>query len=108
MDTEELIEALAGDARRRSASLSTVWWGAAALAAALAAMVFFAVLGPRPDIAAAAATPRFLFKFIVTIALAVSAFGLARGLSHPGESWRRAVPYLVTVPALVGMALIVE
>jgi hypothetical protein len=33
----------------------------AGLAIALAAAVFFAMLGPRPDIAAAAETPRFLF-----------------------------------------------
>jgi hypothetical protein len=85
-----------------------VWWGAAGLAIALAAAVFFAMLGPRPDLAAAAETPRFLFKFLVTITLAVSAFGLARALSRPGESWRKAMPYLAAVPALIAIAVIVE
>src|SRR5919106_3795488 len=92
MDTNELIKALAADTRPPAASLSSVWWGAAGLAIALAAAVFFAMLGPRPDIAAAAETPRFLFKFVVTITLAVSAFGVARALSRPGEAWRKAVP----------------
>ena len=78
MDTNELIKALAADTRPSAASLSSVWWGAAGLAIALAAAVFFAMLGPRPDIAAAAETPRFLFKFVVTVTLAVSAFGIAR------------------------------
>ncbi len=59
MDTNELIKALAADTRPPEASLSSVWWGAAGLAIALAAAVFFATLGPRPDIAAAAETPRF-------------------------------------------------
>jgi hypothetical protein len=108
MDTNELIKALAADTRPPAASLSSVWWGAAGLAVAVAATVFFALLGPRPDIAAAAETPRFLFKFILTITLAVSAFGLARALSRPGETWREALPYLTAAPALIVMAVIVE
>jgi hypothetical protein len=62
----------------------------------------------RPDIAAAAGTIRFLVKFVITITLAVSAFGLARALSRPGETWREAVPYLEVPPALVALAVIVE
>lgn len=108
MDTTELIKALAADTRPPAASLSSVWWGAAGLAIALAAAVFFAMLGPRPDIAAAAQTPRFVFKFVVTITLAASAFGLARALSRPGETWRKAMPYLAAAPALMAMAVIVE
>jgi hypothetical protein len=108
MDTNELIEALAADARRPSTLLSTVWWGAAGLAITLAAAVFFATLGPRPDIATVAETPRFLFKFVFTITLAVSTFGLARALSRPGETWRKAMPYLAAAPALLVMAVVAE
>ena len=108
MDTNELIKALAADTRPSAASLSSVWWAGAGLAIALAAAVFFAMLGPRPDIAAAAETPRFLFKFVVTMTLSVSAFGIARALSRPGESWRSARPYLAAAPALIAIAVIVE
>lgn len=108
METNELIKALATDTRPRAAALSTVWWGAVALAVALAATIFFATLGPRPDIVAAAETPRFLFKFVVTITLAAGAFGLARALSRPGETWRRVLPFLTVAPALIAMAVIVE
>src|ERR671919_2087029 len=108
MDTNELIKALAADTRPPAATLSSVWWGAAGLAVAPSAAVFFSLLGPRPDIAAAAETPRFLFKFVVTITLAVSAFGLARALSRPGETWRKAMPYLAAAPVLVAMAVIAE
>jgi hypothetical protein len=108
METREFIKALAADTRPPAASLSSVWWGAAGLAVAVAATVFFALLGPRPDIAAAAETPRFLFKFILTITLAVSAFGVARALSRPGETWRKAMPCLAAAPALMAMAVTVE
>ena len=69
---------------------------------------FFAMLGPRSDIATAAGTPRFLFKFVFAITLAVSAFGCARALSRPGETWRKAIPYLAAAPALLAIAVIVE
>lgn len=108
MDTNELIRALAADARQHTASVSSVWWGAVGLAIPLAAAVFFTTLGPRPDIALAAETPRFLFKFVITITLAASAFGLARALSRPDEIWRKAMPYLAVAPALIAMAVIVE
>jgi hypothetical protein len=108
MDTNDLIKALAADMQQPAASLSSVWWAAAGLAIALAAAVFLATLGPRPDIAAAAETPRFLFKFVGTITLAVSAFGLTRALSRPDEAWRKAMPYLAAAPALLAMAVIVE
>jgi hypothetical protein len=108
MDTNELIKALAADTRPPAASLSSVWWGAAGLAIVLAAAVFFAMLGPRPDIAAAAETPRFLFKFVLTITLAVSAFGLARALSRPDGTWREGMPYLAAAPALLALAVVVE
>jgi hypothetical protein len=57
---------------------------------------------------AALETPRFLFKFVVTITLAASAFGLARALSRPGERWRRVLPYLAAASALIVLAVIVE
>ena len=108
MDTSELIRTLAEDNRRPATPLATVWWVAVGLAIAFAAAVFFAILGPRPDIAAAAETLRFLFKFLVAITLAMSAFGCARALSRPGETWRKAIPYLAVAPVLIVMAVVVE
>ena len=108
MDTNELISVLAADTRPPSATLSSVWWAAAGIAIALAAAVFFAMLGPRADIATAAETPHFLFKFVFAITLAVSAFGCVRALSRPGETWRRAIPYLAIAPALIAMAVVGE
>jgi hypothetical protein len=108
MDTSELIRKLAADTWRPATPVSTAWWWAVGIAIALAAAVFFAMLGPRPDIATAAETYRFLFKFLVTITLAASAFGCARALSRPGESWRKAIPYLAIAPVLIVMAVVVE
>lgn len=108
MKTNELIKALAADSGRPAASLSSVWWGAAGLAIAFAAAAFLVMLGPRPDIAAALGTPRFLFKFVVTITLALSAFGIVRTLARPGETWSKAAPYLAAAPVVLAAAVIVE
>ena len=98
METNDLIRVLAADARRPAPSLLLLWWGAVGLAVVVAALGFAALLGPRPDIGAAAETPRFLMKFVITIALAVTAFGVARALLRPEGSWRKA--YLALAPAL--------
>lgn len=108
MDTNDLIRALTADARRPAVPLSSIWWGAASLAIALAAAVFFIMLGPRSAFATAAETPRFLFKFVVTIILALSAFGVVRSLSRPEENWQDAAPYLAVAPVLIAAAVVAE
>ena len=108
MDTSELVRRLASETRRSATPVSTAWWWAACLAITVAAAIFFGMLGPRTDIATAAETHRFLFKFLVTITLAASAFGCVRALSRPGENWHKAVLFLGAAPALIVMAVVVE
>jgi len=108
MDTNDFIKVLATDTRRQAASLSSVWRGTTGVAIALAAAVFFATLGPRPDFSAAVETPRFLFKFVVTITLAVSAFGVARALLRPEKTLRKVAFYLAAAPLLLVISVLVE
>lgn len=108
MDTNELIKALAADTRPRTAPLSTIWWGATALAVGIAAAVFLVTLHPRPDLAAAVSTPRFLSKFLVMLTLACSAFGALRALSRPEGNVRSTLPLLFAAPALLIAAVVME
>lgn len=108
MKTDDLIKALDADAGGRTLPLRSAWWIAAGVAAVIAAVVFFATIGPRPDIAAAAGTVRFLFKFVFTAALAVSAFGLIRALSAPGEATGKAARWLLAAPLLMAVAIALE
>ncbi len=91
MDTSELIKRLATDMRPPAKPLSSVWWWAVGISIAIALFVFFAGLGLRPDIAAAAETPRFLFKFLFAATLAAGAFGCVRILSRPDGNLNNAV-----------------
>ncbi len=101
MRTDDLIRAISADAARRSPPLRAAWWAAAAVSFAVAAVAFFILLGPRADIALAAETPRFLFKFLVTGLLAASAFALLRLLARPGAPVSRAAPLLALAPLLL-------
>jgi hypothetical protein len=108
MQTEQLINALKADATRQSMPLRRMWWIAMVAATVLAAIVFFLLIGPRPDFAAAAQTLRFLFKFVVTLLLAGIAFVLIRALSRPGADVRRPLFSLIAAPLVLGAAVAFE
>ncbi|MEZ0213926.1 MAG: NrsF family protein [Xanthobacteraceae bacterium] len=90
MKTDDLIDLLAQDIAP-GWPFRTLFVAAALLAVTLAGMVFFASIGARADIDHAVKTSRFLFKFVVTIPLAVGAVGLAMTMACPGAelgNWR--------------------
>ncbi len=107
MRTEDLIEAMSRDAGVRWPLGRGVTLAILA-GTALAAALFFAALGFRPDIAQALRTVRFPFKFVLTVTLAVTALGLVLRMSRPGAApgpWRLA---LAAVPVLLGAAVAAE
>jgi len=106
MKTNALIEKLAAEGASPSLPLERAWWAALGAGALLAAFLFFLMLGPRPDFAAAMATLRFPFKFVVTIALALGAFELLKALSRPGAEPRWS--WLLAAPALLLAAVALE
>src|SRR5687767_14904092 len=108
MDTERLIRGLASDARLASPRLTTVFATALAISGVIAALAFFGMLGPRSDIALAATTPRFLFKFVVTLALAIAAVAASLEASRPGAPLERPLALLAIAPLLALAAIGVE
>jgi hypothetical protein len=108
MDTESLIRGLAKDTLPSAPRLSMVLAGALAASAIAGGVVFFAMLGPRPDIALAAQTPRFLFKFVLTLALALTAASAFAALSRPGAPVAWATRLLAVAPMLALAAVVAE
>lgn len=108
MNTEDLIRALNADRPTTLPSLSSTWRLSCALAISIAATAFFVMLGPRPDIAQAAETVRFLFKFVVTVALALSALIVLTRLSRPGARLRQAALWLIIAPVLLAISVALE
>ena len=78
------------------------------MAIVVAAIVFASAIGPRPDIAAAAGTMRFLFKFVVTALLAVTAVSALSALSRPQAASRRRIMLLAAAPLALLAAVALE
>lgn len=106
MQTGKLIDALAADAGLKPPAMASAWLLALLAAVAVAAAVFFATLGPRPDFAIAAETPRFLFKFVVTLVLLASALPGLVAIARPGarlvRTWLLVAAPLLLVAAVIG------
>jgi hypothetical protein len=105
--TDDLINLLANDPRplwRFRSALSTAVAGGIVIAGVL----FFTGIGFRPDISEAVHSGRFLFKFVVTIALAVTATTAALNLGRPGSSLGHKGLMLAIAPALLVVAASVE
>lgn len=108
METQDLIRALQADAGQRPAAPSRAWALAGLAALVAAAAAFLILIGPRPDFMDAMQTVRFVFKFVVTLALAGTAFRAAQLLARPGADVRRALPLLAVAPALLVAAVALE
>ena len=107
MKTDDLIDLLAKDSDRPW-SFRSVLAGAVAGGIIIAAILFFAGIGFRPDISEAVKSSRFLFKFVVTVALAVTAIWVTLGIGRPGSGLARRGLWLAIAPALLACAAVVE
>lgn len=100
MKTDELINALVADSTAPTPPIDRTVWLAAGLAMLVAGAVFFAWLPLRDDIANALTSPRFLFKWVFTLSLGISALAAATYLMRPNQSNR---PLLLLVVAPVAL-----
>jgi hypothetical protein len=107
MKTSSLIDALAQDAPLRS-TLARALSGAVIAGVVVAGLVFFLMVGFRDDIMAAAETPRFLLKFVVTIALACAATAALVRVAKPGAKVGLAGWALAIAPAILVVAVAIE
>lgn len=108
MKTDDLIAALSVDSHAKVMPLDRAWLLACVAAVVLAALVFFAMLGFRSDIAAATGSGRFLFKFVATIALAGSALIAIRAASRPEGADGKTISLLALAPAMLVVAIVLE
>jgi hypothetical protein len=108
MKTDELIRAMASDLAVAGPSIEQRF-AAALMPGVLLALALFAVtLGPRPDFMAVTGDPRFVFKFVVTLLLALCSAMLIWRLARPGATARLQVAALVIVPVVLAAGVIVE
>ena len=97
MDTDQLIRTLAADNARRAQPVGVLLAFALLAAAPLSIAMFFMMLGVRPDVMTAMHNPFFDLKFVVTLALAISAMIVSLHLSRP-EALLRGWGLLLLIP----------
>src|SRR5450432_1336839 len=107
METDRLIRALAADNAHRAPPVGFVLTLALLAAAPVSMAIFFAELGVRPDIMTAVRNPFFDLKFLVTLALAISAIAVSLHLSRPeaslhGWAWLLLIPAGLLVAGISG------
>lgn len=109
MKTDDLINALAADAKSVEQPIARTLAVAVGIGALLSFAAFLATMGPRPDFMhPAMGATRFLFKFVVTLSIAIPAFLLVRGLSRPDFKADRRLWWLALGPALLLAAIALE
>ncbi|PLP59827.1 DUF1109 domain-containing protein [Mesorhizobium loti] len=108
MKTDELIKTLGADAKATAMPLGKMWLMVLTFAAIAAAVVFFMTIGMRPDFMQAMQTIRFLFKFVFTGTLAITAFVVLRMLAMPGAPAGKYGRWLFVAPLLMAVAVVLE
>jgi hypothetical protein len=89
MKTDDLIRSLAADQDWQETPVGRALGRALLVALPVAVLIFYVQLGPRPDFMQATRSFFFDLKFVVTLALATTAFGFALELSRPEASASR-------------------
>lgn len=101
MKTEDLIRAIAADNASRRPPVARTLALALLAGATIAALLFHYTLGVRGDFWwSIAHSPRFVFKFVFTLAVAAFCFVLVRHLARP-ESTPKKLVWMLGLPALM-------
>ena len=97
METEELIRTLAADNPHRARPVGFVLALALLAAAPVSFLMFMTALGVRSDVMTAMHNPFFDLKFVITLALAISAIAVSLHLSRP-EASMKGWGWLLLIP----------
>lgn len=109
MKTDDLINAIAADAKSVDAPIGRTVTIAAALGALMSLALFLWTLGVRHDFSeVATSSGRFLYKFVVTLSAVVPAFLLVYELSRPDFKPGKKLWWLALAPALLIAAILFE
>jgi hypothetical protein len=108
MKTDDLIRTLAADNATRAASVERWLLLALVPSLALSGTLFALLLGPRPDVGLVATAFGFLFKFVVTLALAAAAAFLALRLVRPASDARWPALALAIAPLMLAAVVLAE
>jgi hypothetical protein len=106
--TSEFIAALAADPVPEPIRLGRRVAAALIIGLAVSVALYWVMLGPRPDVAAAADTMRFWLKFVDSFAFALPTLLLTLRLARPDAKPRALALWLAAPFILLGAGVVVE
>ena len=107
MKTDDLIQHLAADTGPHRAPAAALWLAVAA-AILLAAAALLLSVGPRPDLAEATGTWRFVAKTAVMVTLAVTSLLVLRRAIYPEGLAEAPLWAMLAAPALLLATVLIE
>src|SRR5262245_60181519 len=108
MKTDDLIRALTSDLAVPRTPIERRF-ATALMPGVIVALVLFAMtIGPRPDFVAMAGDVRFVFKFVITLLLALCSAMLVWRLVRPGAPAQLQIAALAVVPIVLAGGVIAE
>ncbi|RUO97582.1 NrsF family protein [Hyphomicrobium sp.] len=109
MRTDDLIKAIAADAKTVEPPIGQTLTMAVGAGTLISALLFLWALGIRDNFMDSIATSvRFAFKFVLTLSVAIPAFLLVRGLARPDFKPDGRLWWLALAPALLLAGIIGE
>jgi hypothetical protein len=108
MKTDDLIRALSSDLTVPRSSIEQRFATVLLPGVVVALLLFAVTLGPRPDFMLATRDMRFIFKFVVTLLLALCSAMLVWRLVRPGATTRFQVAALIIVPVVLAGGVVAE
>jgi hypothetical protein len=112
MKTDDLIKAIAADAKSVEPPIGQTLAMAVGAGTLISVLVFLWALGIRDNFMDSIATQvRFVFKFVLTLSVAIPAFLLVRGLARPdfkpdGRLWWLALPPALLLIGIIGEMMV--
>lgn len=109
MKTDDLIKAIVADNPTIEPPIARTMLLALLAGATVAAILFAVMMGPRSDFAwSIVHSPRFIFKFVLTLGLAVPAYFAVQQMARPDATARRTIWILALVPLMLAIGVLVE
>ncbi|HEY8129650.1 MAG TPA: NrsF family protein [Hyphomicrobium sp.] len=109
MKTDDLIKAIAADAKSVEPPIAHTIAMAVGAGALISAFLFLWALGMRDNFVESIATSlRFVFKFVLTLSVAIPSFFLVRELSRPDFRPGKKLWWLALAPAVLLIGIFFE
>ncbi len=109
MKTDDLINVLVADNATVEPPVSRTLVLALLAGASVAAVLFAVMMGPRSDFAwSIVNSPRFIFKFVLTLGLAIPAYIIVQRMARPEAKAGRTIWLLALVPLMLAAAVLLE